>query len=84
MTNFEETDIFKKSELKNESIKLILLDVIKTIKNKNYDPINQIIGYIKTDNPVYIPRDNDAREKIMKLNKDDILEFLLYYFIKEN
>lgn len=83
MQDFEKTDIFNNIESTDEIISEVLKDVIKAINNKGYDPINQIMGYLKTDNPVYIPRDGGAREKISKFKKDEILEFLLRYFVKE-
>ncbi|MBF0715612.1 IreB family regulatory phosphoprotein [Gemelliphila palaticanis] len=84
MSNFNTTDIFDTKELNREYIKETLKIVVAAISNKNYDPISQILGYIKTNNPVYIPRDNKARERIMNINKDELLEYLLYYFIEEN
>ena len=83
MANFDKTHIFKTDEYKQEYVEMVLTDVINVIKEKNYDPINQIMGYIKTNNPIYIPRDNGAREKISKINTNEILEYLLYFFIKE-
>lgn len=83
MTEFDKTNIFINNNEK-ERIHLILVDVIQSIKEKGYDPVNQILGYIKTNNLIYIPRDNSAREKISKISNDEILEYLLYYFIKEN
>lgn len=84
MKNFEETKFFEKIKFEREDIDKILRDVISIIEQKGYDPINQIMGYIKTEDPIYIPRDNQCREKIRLIDKDDILEYLLYFFIKEN
>lgn len=84
MNKLEETDAFNKEELNNEYIKEVLLDVIKVIESKNYNAVNQLLGYIKTDNPIYIPRANNARDKIIKIKKDYILEFLINHFIEEN
>lgn len=83
MTNFDKTDIFQTEEYRREYVKIILTDVVEAISGKGYDPVNQIMGYVKTNNPVYIPRDNGAREKISRLSTDEILEYLLYFFIKE-
>ncbi len=83
MANFEKTDIFEKSEFNREYINILLKDVIEIINNKGYNPKNQLMGYIKTNNPVYIPRDNGARDKITKISTDEILEFLLENFMKE-
>ena len=63
---------------------IILKNVVATIKQRVYDPINQLMGYIKTADPIYIPRDNHAREQIRLIEMDDILEFLLYFFIQES
>lgn len=84
MNNFNTTDIFDTKELNRAYIKETLKIVVSAITQKNYDPISQILGYIKTNNPAYIPRDNGARERIMNINKDELLEYLLYYFIEEN
>lgn len=84
MASFETTDIFDKNEFNKEYIRLILTDVIIEIEKKGYDPVNQIMGYLKTENPIYIPRDNNAREKIKKIEKDEILEYLVHFFVEEN
>lgn len=47
MTNFDKTDIFQTEEYRREYVKIILTDVVEAISGKGYDPVNQIIGYVK-------------------------------------
>lgn len=83
MSEFDRTDVFDKYEYKNEYIRAVLAEAVEAIENKGYDPVSQIMGYIETENPVYIPRDNGVREKISKIRNNEILEYLVYFFIKE-
>ncbi|AME09375.1 hypothetical protein HMPREF1983_00275 [Gemella bergeri ATCC 700627] len=84
MTNFDETRLFDNSLYDKKDIHSILKNVVLTIKSKGYDPINQLMGYIKTGDPIYIPRDNHAREQIRLIEMDDLLEYLLHFFIQES
>lgn len=84
MKDFNQTDIFSKSDIKNEYIKEVLNLTLNTLEKKGYDPVNQLIGYLKTENVVYIPRDNSAREKISKLSTEEILEVLIKNYIEVN
>ena len=77
MTNFDETRLFDSNFYDKNDIHNILKNVVETIKQRGYDPINQLMGYIKTADPVYIPRDNHAREQIRLIEMDDILVLLL-------
>lgn len=51
---------------------------------KGYNPINQIIGYVLSGDPAYIPRYNDARNQIRKHERDEIIEELVRYYLKGN
>lgn len=84
MRNFEETKFFDGNLYGKEDIYNILKEVITIIEEKGYSPINQLMGYIKTGDPVFIPRDNHCREKMRMIEIDDILEFLLYFFTQES
>nr|WP_278305457.1 IreB family regulatory phosphoprotein [Caloramator quimbayensis] len=67
----------------NEKIKEILREVYEALKEKGYNPINQIVGYILSGDPTYITSYKNARAKIRKLERDEILEELLMSFIEE-
>ena len=58
----------------------IELDV-PALKEKGYNPINQIVGYILSEDPTYITTHQGARNKIRKLDRDDILQAVLKYYL---
>lgn len=57
-------------------------EVYDALQEKGYNPINQIIGYILSEDPTYITTHRDARKKIRKLDRDDILQSLLRNYLK--
>ncbi len=61
-----------------------LLDVYNALKDKGYNPINQIVGYIMSGDPTYITSYNGARTKIRKFERDEILEELVAYYLKQS
>ncbi|QNO16082.1 IreB family regulatory phosphoprotein [Alkalicella caledoniensis] len=62
-------------------VKEVLTDVFKSLEEKGYNPINQIVGYLLSGDPAYITSHNNARVKIRKLERDDILEELVKSYI---
>ncbi len=76
-----ETTIFSIYSEKDEEIRQILKDVYDALKEKGYDPINQIVGYILSEDPTYITTHQGARNKIRKLDRDDILQSLLKNYL---
>ena len=64
-------------------IKEILNIVYEALQEKGYNPVNQLTGYLITGDPTYITSHRRARVLIMKVERDEILEYLLIkYFIK--
>jgi len=61
-----------------------LISVYRSLEEKGYNPINQIIGYVLSGDPAYIPRYNDARNQIRKHERDEIIEELVRYYLKGN
>jgi uncharacterized protein (UPF0297 family) len=62
-------------------VKTILADVYKSLQEKGYNPMNQIVGYLLSGDPAYITSHNNARVKIRKLERDEILEELVRNYI---
>ena len=60
----------------------IILAVYNALVDKGYNPINQIFGYILSGDPSYITAHNNARSLIRKLERDEILEELVTYYVK--
>ncbi|MDD3570581.1 MAG: IreB family regulatory phosphoprotein [Lachnospiraceae bacterium] len=70
-------------ELDNEA-KRIILTVYDALKEKGYNPVNQIVGYILSGDPTYITSYNNARVLIRKLERDELLEELVENYIAKN
>lgn len=68
-------------EAENEA-RNIILSVYNALVEKGYNPINQIVGYILSDDPSYITSHNNARSLIRKLERDEILEELVRHYVK--
>lgn len=68
---------------KDEEIKTILTSVYNSLKEKGYNPINQIVGYILSEDPTYITNHNNARTLIRKLDRDELLQVLLRSYLSE-
>lgn len=77
------TTVFAVSEERDEEIKQILNEVYDALKQKGYNPINQIVGYILSEDPTYITTYGGARTKICKVDRDDILQELVKSYLGE-
>ena len=70
-----------KMSFKNDSTKEILLDIYRSLEIKGYDPVGQIIGYLLSEDPTYITSFNGARQKIVKLDRYEILTEIMKYYL---
>lgn len=68
---------------KDQEIKAILTSVYDSLKQKGYDPINQIVGYILSEDPTYITNFNHARAMIRRLDRDELLRELVKQYLTE-
>lgn len=59
----------------------ILMSVYQALKEKGYNPINQIVGYILSGDPTYITNHNNARSMVRKLERDELLEEIVRYYL---
>ncbi|NLJ40322.1 MAG: IreB family regulatory phosphoprotein [Clostridiales bacterium] len=64
--------------------KEILLKVYSALQEKGYDPINQIVGYMISGDPTYITSHQNARALIRRLERDELLEELVKFYIESN
>ena len=69
---------------KELGIKFTLFEVYNALKEKGYDPINQIVGYIVTQDPTYITNHKNARSLITKMDRDELLAALIASYIEKN
>ena len=67
-----------------DNMRLILRSVFDSLNEKGYNPINQIVGYLLTEDPTYITNYNGARSLICKIDRDELLQELVknYLFAK--
>ena len=72
----EETVRFKLDDSNKKEISETLTDVYASLNDKGYNPINQIVGYVLSGDPAYVPRYNNARNQIRKYERDEIVEEL--------
>ncbi len=64
-----------------ENMRRILRNVFDALSEKGYNPINQIVGYLLTEDPTYITNYNGARSMICKLDRDELLQELVQYYL---
>ena len=62
-------------------MKQILTEVYRSLTEKGYNPINQIVGYLLSEDPTYIPNHNNARSLICKLDRDELLQELVRHYL---
>ena len=66
---------------KDPEIKEILSSVYRSLQEKGYNPINQIVGYILSEDPTYITNYNNARTLIRKIDRDELLQELVRQYL---
>jgi uncharacterized protein (UPF0297 family) len=66
-----------------DSMRKILRNVYNALSEKGYNPINQIVGYLLTEDPTYITNYNGARSKICKIDRDELLQELVRCYLAE-
>ena len=62
-------------------MKQILTEVYRSLTEKGYNPINQIVGYLLSEDPTYITNHNNARSLICKLDRDELLQKLVRHYL---
>ena len=77
-------DLTRKFDFANEQdaeIRRIMLEVYRALEEKGYNPINQIVGYILSEDPTYITNYNQARTLIRKIDRDELLQILVKNYL---
>ena len=75
------TITFSMEEVREADMKRILLTVYDALKEKGYNPISQIVGYILSEDPTYITNHNQARTLIRKIDRDELLQILVRKYL---
>ena len=66
---------------REETTRQILVSVYDALVEKGYNPINQIVGYILSEDPTYITTHNNARSLIRRLDRDELLQVLVKSYL---
>ena len=77
----DKTMTFSVGDEREREIRMILTTVYNALKEKGYNPINQIVGYILSEAPTYITTNQNARTLIRRLDRDEILQLLVKEFL---
>ena len=80
----ESTNLFKVNEVDAELTRKVLKEIYDALKERGYNPNNQIVGYLISGDPGYISSYKDARNKIQEIDRAKIVEILLSEFQKNN
>ncbi len=80
---YDKTMTFSVYEDKEKEMKAILTTVYDALKEKGYNPINQIVGYILSEDPTYITTHNNARSLIRRVDRDELLRAMVKAYLND-
>ena len=75
---------FSIKDEREEEMRQTMLTVYNALKEKGYNPISQIVGYILSEDPTYITTQNNARSLIRRLDRDELLQALVKNYLKSS
>ena len=78
---YDKTQTFKIPNERERTTREILSAVYSALLEKGYDPINQIVGYILSEDPTYITTHNNARSLIRRIDRDELLQELVKNYL---
>jgi Uncharacterized protein conserved in bacteria len=81
MGKINNTQYFKVQKDADADVSDVIHLVYSALTEKGYNPVNQIVGYVMSGDPTYITSHKGARSLIMKVERDEIIEELLRYYI---
>ncbi len=82
MQEIHNTQFIKVQRKQEYQVSDVIESVYESLKEKGYNPVSQIVGYIMSGDPTYITSHNGARSLIMRAERDEIIEMLLEHYIK--
>lgn len=82
MGDFGNTQYIKVETEPMTGVQMVLSTVYEALREKGYNPVNQIVGYIMSGDPTYITSHKSARSLIMKVERDELVEELLKEYIR--
>ncbi len=79
----DKTMTFSIHDDKDQQMKQVLITVYNALKEKGYNPINQIVGYILSEDPTYITTHNNARSLVRKVDRDELLRAMVRTYLND-
>ena len=83
MQDLGNTQYFKVETEPETGDKLVLATVYEALSEKGYNPVNQIVGYIMSGDPTYITSHKNARNLIMRVERDELVEELVRSYLNK-
>ena len=80
--NISRTMLFTSEEIKRENMKQLLKEVSEALEDRGYNPVNQISGYLISNDPAYISSHKNARNIIQQVERYEIIEELVKYYLE--
>lgn len=84
MASNDPTISFSIAEDREKEVKQTLTAVYEALRQKGYNPINQIVGYILSEDPTYITTYNNARSLIRRIDRDELLQLLVKSYLVQD
>lgn len=83
MAGKEPTQVFSIHQDREQEVREIMTTVYEALSEKGYNPTNQIVGYILSEDPTYITTHMNARSLIRRIDRDELLQILVKSYLKE-
>ena len=84
MADLKNTQFIDINQTKRISVSEVILRVYQALVERGYNPVNQIVGYIMSGDPTYITGYQNARSLICRIDRDELLEELVQFYISKN
>ena len=79
----DKTNVFDPKDVNNSLVKETLEDVKEALEERGYNSVNQLVGYLISGDPGYISNYKESRQKLTKIDRTDIIECLLRYYLNK-
>ncbi|MGN0311651.1 MAG: IreB family regulatory phosphoprotein [Lachnospiraceae bacterium] len=83
MQDMNNTQYFRVEKEVELPVSDVIAKVYEALKEKGYNPVNQIVGYIMSGDPTYITSHKNARSLIMRVERDEIVEEVLKFYLEQ-
>ena len=80
---YDKTMTFSVNDDKEREMRETLLTVYNALKEKGYNPVSQIVGYILSEDPTYITTHHDARSLIRRIDRDELLQAMVKNYLND-